>query len=487
MALFLALWAGLFAWQTARADVNLCFLTLNNHDEFKVAREFFEKKLNPHSKEKINVIEFLNYADYADFAFKRMIDSGTICHGLVLSGHHRIQGFDGFRAVGLLEYELMRQASCLPKYRKFFDGVNVLWLQGCATSNTRPRKRRQALSKDNLFTHIEYRYGVNFRYARLFPNATYLGWSGSAPSKKAPVTIPYQVANLIGKRLTDEPTGELTPEVARQYAEAAVAMLKGKHKNTKHAWQRVGMARTKDYHGIFNRTIQAFDSLPDVFGASQHRELQDMVCSSDIDRILASKLAIAAQRDYLLQNKWQLQRRKQTAKETLQFLLSRSKDKTAYIEDRIKYYQLYRILNGQANQRLQSELLQTAVRFLNTDHKRLDKVERKMLYANLSRTLLNGFGSAATDIAVDASLINTLTNPFALLHLLKAAVIVNPKNKLELVLTTIFHDAVDGNALHLGVVQLRLLKNQVTGFTDILKKLRKKSALFAKTRRLLRE
>src|SRR4051812_40223348 len=80
-------------------EYNICYFSLNKPDEQTIAKGFMDK-LNAISSVKITVKEF--QPDKATFtkeeldkgaavpnaAFKKMVESGTKCDGIVISGHH---------------------------------------------------------------------------------------------------------------------------------------------------------------------------------------------------------------------------------------------------------------------------------------------------------------------------------------------------------------------------------------------------------------
>ena len=110
-------------------SARICYFSLNNEKEFHVMEEFTEK-LNRYSPIKIEVQEFLPKGGDTKEAFKRMVESGVVCDGLVISGHHT-GSFGGKRAKGSLSIDLMEELSCNPKYSAFFNNVKGLWLRGC--------------------------------------------------------------------------------------------------------------------------------------------------------------------------------------------------------------------------------------------------------------------------------------------------------------------------------------------------------------------
>src|SRR3989338_2373347 len=81
----------------------LCYFSLNNQTELKAARALARK--HPGGSGKLVVEEELPYGEYPDDGFLAMIQRRPRCDGLVLSGHHRAQGFEGIRVPGYLPTE----------------------------------------------------------------------------------------------------------------------------------------------------------------------------------------------------------------------------------------------------------------------------------------------------------------------------------------------------------------------------------------------
>lgn len=222
-----------------KPQFNICYFSLNKEDEFEITKDFMNK-LNVSSGVQINVLEFLpdkstvkkkgnesdgNYGPNA--FFKKMVESGTKCDGLVISGHHTYS-YGGKRAFEKqnLEMEFMEKLSCDPKYAEFFRSINAVWLQGCRTLGVGTIVAGQedniaynpeyhtgrvgtALIEDNLgqdfaqlnteFTNtLDQDNPLSSRYLRLFPAAKLFGWTKTAPGEKAnsQYSMLYHIAHM---------------------------------------------------------------------------------------------------------------------------------------------------------------------------------------------------------------------------------------------------------------------------------------------------
>mgnify|MGYP000014475003 CR=1 FL=1 len=95
---------------TSSGEQNICYFSLNNEKE-KVITKKFVNKINKVSPRKINVIEFhdtdgAGHTKNPEMTFKKMVNSGVRCDGLVISGHHT-GGFGGDRANGELSVDFL--------------------------------------------------------------------------------------------------------------------------------------------------------------------------------------------------------------------------------------------------------------------------------------------------------------------------------------------------------------------------------------------
>ena len=234
-------------------SARICYFSLNNEKEFHVMEEFTEK-LNRYSPIKIEVQEFLPKGGDTKEAFKRMVESGVVCDGLVISGHHT-GSFGGKRATGSLSIDLMEELSCNPKYKAFFNNVKGLWLQGCRTlgvskiettdtADFHTQRVGAVLDEDHLtqsFSDLNVEFSATLdqdnplssRYLRVFPRATTFGWTKTAPGSKSrsQYSVPFHIAHMARlnddrKRYFDNPiSGKMTEKSARKYISALALAL----------------------------------------------------------------------------------------------------------------------------------------------------------------------------------------------------------------------------------------------------------------------
>ncbi len=224
--------------------VRLCYFSLNNEKEFHVMEKMvsdLQKKYN--SDTKIEVKEYLTQNDNPEDAFKKMVESGERCDGLVISGHHT-GSFGGKRASGSLGIDFLEQISCDEKYKEWFDSINAVWLQGCRTLGV-----KQGGANDTADFHTERvgnfleedgleqgSVGLNFefsatldqdnplssRYLRVFPFASIFGWTKTAPGEKArsEYSLPFHLAQMIKlkeKENPQNPTKEISKDAAKYF------------------------------------------------------------------------------------------------------------------------------------------------------------------------------------------------------------------------------------------------------------------------------
>ena len=276
------------------APFTVCYFSLNKKDEEPVAREFVQK-LNSVSSVKIVVKEF--QPDKADFskdqlkkgeaapnaAFKKMVESGTRCDGIVISGHHT-GSWGGHRSNGRLSMDFMETLSCDPKYADFFRNVNAVWLQGCRTlgvgeivpdnsrfdANYHTNRVGAVLEEDGLpqnFQQLNTEFSstldqdnpLDSRYLRLFPAAKLFGWTETAPGEKAnsQFSVLYHIAHMARMMDAQDKFPDISPlsptideKSALKYLDAVVLALgrmgegeKGCEEITTKAWLAHGSPR----------------------------------------------------------------------------------------------------------------------------------------------------------------------------------------------------------------------------------------------------
>lgn len=208
---------------------NICYFSLNNEKEFEVMKDITDRA-NEISPRKIHVEEFLNTNQNPEEAFKKMIESGKSCDGLVISGHHT-GSFGGKRADGSLSIGFIEKLKCNPKYSKWFENIKALWLQGCRTlgvniemadptsheldADRQAQRVGNELEVDSLeqgmvdlaieFTAtLDQENPLSSRYLRAFPRASVFGWTKTAPGERSrsELSIPYHLAHMM--RLMDD-------------------------------------------------------------------------------------------------------------------------------------------------------------------------------------------------------------------------------------------------------------------------------------------
>ncbi len=244
-----------FAVDEPRKEFHLCYFSLNNEKEFKVMKKF-STKLNKLSTTKINITEYQTKGSAPNKSFKEMIESGAECDGLVISGHHT-GAFGGKRASGSLGIDYLEKLSCNPKYKKFFENINALWLQGCRTlggkispdtyqdtADYHTNRVGNVLEEDHLnqsFAELNMEFSATLdqdnplssRYLRVFPGATIFGWTASAPGKNAQsqFSIPFHMAHmsrLINKDSFEDPREEMSAVAVATSANTLSLLLTNK-------------------------------------------------------------------------------------------------------------------------------------------------------------------------------------------------------------------------------------------------------------------
>lgn len=339
----------------------LCFLSLNQESE----RVELERKLG--SGTGVEVREYFEYGDRAHEAFLRLLESGEECDGLVLSGHHRLGGFEGARAVGRLAIENLERWSCHPKYADWFRKIKNVWLQGCATSNRAENDQSELPN----------------RYAHIFPNATVFAWSGSAPSRKAPSTIPFQVENF----------GILSANKDSSFSDKLAKLLNGAEAEAALAsWQAMHREKQGELRGIFNRTARAFAPLkdrsdsPDAACVLENDSFADIRIRYIQSALLAPSPRLVTQ----LQREWKLSSPHPKYHQQLASLLrsistnrlgSASQQK---VWTQVQLYRLRLAAGGSADLKLEKQFSATIHRELARYQRSFDEVERKHHYGRLA-------------------------------------------------------------------------------------------------------
>lgn len=191
----------------------LCFFSLNSAEEYQFTRAFLERTDRAGSHP-VRAAEFHDPVRDAnpESSFRGMVESGQVCNGLVISGHHT-GSFSGHRADGVLNISFLEQLSCDPAHEDFFRRVNAVWLQGCRTLGIGPlesgldgdyevqadyhmQRVGAQLIQDGLeqsFADLSFEFSTTLdqdnplasRYLRVFPAANLFGWTRSSPGENA--------------------------------------------------------------------------------------------------------------------------------------------------------------------------------------------------------------------------------------------------------------------------------------------------------------
>ena len=227
LAWLLLSWTAAAQPQSMDHPQTLCFFSLNNAKEFLLTRAFLLEASN-FGKRHTRVVEFHNPDSDAhpESSFRAMTDTGQVCDGLVISGHHT-GSFGGNRADGVLDISFLEELSCNPRYEAFFQRVNAVWLQGCRTLGVGPMALESGdggelqadyhmqrvgaeLIQDGLeqsFADLSFEFSATLdqdnplasRYLRVFPGARVFGWTKSSPGEKAgsETSLLYHMAHMV--------------------------------------------------------------------------------------------------------------------------------------------------------------------------------------------------------------------------------------------------------------------------------------------------
>ena len=300
LPLFLLSWPVLATAQaTTTGDFHICYFSLNNEKEVTEMQKF-TKKIKEHTHCSISVREYLTEGDDPEESFKKMLDSGVRCDGLVISGHHT-GAFGGKRSSGSLGIDFLEKLSCDPKYSKWFNQVNALWLQGCRTLGTgeiaiddeeasadyHTTRVGAVLAEDHLEQSIadlnmefsatlDQDNPLSSRFLRAFPGATVFGWTKTAPGERAgsQYSIPFHIAHI--SRLnnnqdgfpSDSPIkGTWTKDSAIQYMTSMVGVLNWEvniqcKELAVEAWKEHGKVQNQaTEYGFYNPDLNAYKPL----------------------------------------------------------------------------------------------------------------------------------------------------------------------------------------------------------------------------------
>ncbi len=274
----------------------ICYFSLNNEKEFQSVADL-AKKLNAATGHNIIVKEYMNDGDNPETAFRRMVNSGEKCDGLVISGHH-YGAWEGKRANGRLRLDFIEKLSCDPRYKNWFKNINSLHLQGCRTlgvgqivaddpafsadANTSRVNRLATIDSieqgveemNHEYTNtLDQENPLSSRYLRTFPRATTFGWTKTAPgeSAKSELSMLYHIAHMAQvnnyhqRGVIVDPKSTLKPTDAAELANAVLDMIQKPDwdncENTSiKAWKNHGTPIKNKGYGYNNPDLNAYKS-----------------------------------------------------------------------------------------------------------------------------------------------------------------------------------------------------------------------------------
>ncbi|HAR41431.1 MAG TPA: hypothetical protein DCS07_02170 [Bdellovibrionales bacterium] len=400
----------------------LCYFSLNNENEFKVMGDFVSK-LNATSTRKIEVTEYHDPDRNPEpqRSFEKMVEqmsaAKTACDGLVISGHHT-GAFGGVRTRGRgkLSLEFLEKLACNPKYRRWFESVKSLWLQGCRTigpgkiealndpqysADFHTQRVGAVLREDHLtqsFAALNLEFSATLdqdnplssRYLRTFPAATVFGWTKSAPGKGAysEYSIPYHIAHIVQltndrREIFDNPVGqEFSAETAVKFTNALEVLFRAP--GTARPCEDIAVQAWLD-HGrgeeyvLNNPDLNAFKSLIGTDNSQLlEAKLNDCIFKNEnkpkrvlkaLDRILQDPVSIGYSFNSIFEALLDLQ---QTSSRKAKKLLNDVQEKlrtSAHLQDylnkkllsqqlglirKIDYYAFYRIMVGHTEQKVET-------------------------------------------------------------------------------------------------------------------------------------
>ena len=288
----------------------ICYFSLNSAKEYQTMQNF-TAKVEQKTGTKVEVKEFQSKGSNPEQSFKQMVDSGTKCHGLVISGHHT-GSFGGKRAAGSLGINFLEDISCDPKYKDWFKDIQALWLQGCRTlgekitideevsADFHTLRVGEVLEEDHLeqsFADLNMEFSATLdqdnplssRYLRVFPSATVFGWTKTSPGEKASSerSLPYHIAHIA--RLTNDREeyfqdplgGKLDMPSAVAFASTMLGMLNNEslvpndpcsitEEDKIRGWLFHGGVQGANPYYLANSDLQGFPSLATI---NRHSEL----------------------------------------------------------------------------------------------------------------------------------------------------------------------------------------------------------------------
>ena len=159
----------------------ICYFSLDNSEASLKLRKQMIKKLNKVSQGELDVFEYqVKNDEKAENAFKKMMDSGQKCDGLVI---HQKNSFEAWKPK--LSADSLEEMSCNPQYKDFFGKIKSLWVFG-----EKINKHQNHHHTLTSLTNIEIRNTLEKspipnRYLTIFPNASLFGQTRNSPIIRA--------------------------------------------------------------------------------------------------------------------------------------------------------------------------------------------------------------------------------------------------------------------------------------------------------------
>ncbi len=401
----------------------ICYFSLNNEKEFEEMQKF-TARINQHSKEKIEVVEFMGEGSDVDRSFLKMVQSGVKCDGLVISGHHT-GSFGGARGSGTLDVDFMERLSCDKRFKDFFHGIKALWLQGCRTlgvdkietldsadyhmERVYNVREQDHLSQNPLELNVEFSQTLDqdnplsSRYLRIFPRATTFGWTKTAPGEESlsERSIPFHIAQLA--RLNDDrgvyfddPTSEFSELSATKYAEAILSLLNRPAEDARcgnfedvavEAWMAHGNWDKTRRFAFDNPDINAYKSLVTgdygplweaksleciLKGTNKNSEILDAIKRASSDPFLVGytynslfEVLKRASREGNIELYDNVKKELMQSPYFTNFMMEKLASKELGIVRKIEYYAFYKELVGEENKGIEKKINDSFISFMN--------------------------------------------------------------------------------------------------------------------------
>lgn len=480
MSLILLLAASIFAnfgnAATARQTtppqriLNLCYVSLNNRAEFEQTKAFVDRIQNITGKKLIQVQEFQEQGAAPQDTLKKMISSGTVCDGLVISGHHTGQ-FGGAAAGGTLSINMLERMSCTPENSNWFTQIKALWLQGCRTlgavaeidrdgqdladfhANRVNAVRQQDHIDENQWqlmedfsTILDTETPYAARFLKVFWQADIFGWTETAPGEisGSDKSFPYHIHNMARHLFINRPglffKGPFSPDMTRAqadaYQQALIKLLSDKSARSVYSAVRgwIDHGHPKPQGGIFgldNPHLNAHYPLAKTNNQSllHARDLECRMRSEDESvKLQAVREGIKSEKDVALSfyalrdavsddslfTTAQIKREMQESRALKAFLSAKLRQKNLGLARKAEYYAFYRDLTGQEDTDLAEQIKTEAIKLIHRPPPQNDEVGARDLKATVIQTLVGAQIFTAKDVtdliadSTDDSFITTL-------------------------------------------------------------------------------